>query len=117
MLTVSLNDLRFRAFHGVLKEERVLGNDYVVDCTVVVREPDGVVTNIEDTANYHVIFNIIRAEMATPTNLLETVCMKISDKIHRQIPIATEVSVSIKKMHPPIKDFIGNSSVKWVKRF
>lgn len=117
MLTVSLNELRFRAYHGVLKEERVLGNDYIVDCTVEVREPNGIVTGIDQTANYHVMFNIIKTEMAIPSNLMETVCMKIADRMHQSLPLVEKVSISIRKMNPPIKDFIGNSSVKWVKEF
>ena len=117
MVTVQLQNLLFNAFHGIHEEEKILGNEYVVNASVEFEEGDEVIEHINDTVNYAVIYNIIKKRMSIPTPLLETVVMETGIEIHRVFPHLKFISISVKKMHPPIEAMQGAAEVKWEKEF
>ena len=117
MITVELSNLLFNAFHGIYEEEKMLGNEYVVNVSVAFVEKDTVIEHIHDTVNYAVIYNIIKKRMSIPTALLETIAMQIGNEIHTIYPHLKSISISIKKMHPPIEGMQGAAEVKWQKEF
>ena len=73
--------------------------------------------HINDTVNYEAIYNIIKERMNIPTPLLETVVMETGNKIHHAFPGLKRISISIKKMHPPIEGMQGAAEVSWHKEF
>ncbi|MEO9022035.1 MAG: dihydroneopterin aldolase [Ginsengibacter sp.] len=117
MITVHLSDLLFNSFHGIHEEEKILGNDYIVDTSVEFYETSEVISHIHDTVNYVTIYNIIKERMSIPTPLLETVAMEIGNSIHLEFPLLKSIVISIKKMRPPIESIIGNVGVTWEKQF
>lgn len=117
MITVQLNQLIFNAFHGIHEEERILGNEYVVDASVDFHEKDEVISHINDTVNYAIIYDIIKKRMSIPTPLLETIVMEIGNEIHKEFPDLKSISISVKKMHPPIESMQGAAKVCWHKEF
>lgn len=117
MIQVHLNDLRFHAFHGIHPEERVLGNEYIVQVSAGFHEKSGVIHSIADTVNYTDLYDIVLERMNVPTPLLETVIMEIGEEIHREFPFLRSLSISIRKAHPPIEGFIGSAEVTWQKEF
>ena len=117
MITVQLNDLLFNAFHGIHEEEKILGNEYIVDASLEFDEKKDTILHINDTINYAVIYSIIRKKMIVPTPLLETLVMDIGNEIHLQFPFSKSITISIKKMYPPIESMQGSAVVKWHKEF
>jgi len=117
MITVQLQNLRFNSFHGIHEEERILGNDYIIDASVEFHEESHVIASIHKTINYTDLYNIIRERMNVPTPLLETVVMDIGNEIHNEFPQLRSISISIKKMHPPIEGMQGIAGVNWQKQF
>jgi dihydroneopterin aldolase len=117
MVTVRLHNLIFNAYHGIHEEEKVLGNEYIVNAAFEFHETDEVIVHIGDTINYEVIYNIIRERMSIPTPLLETVVMETGYKIHRAFPDLKTIAISVKKMHPPIEGMQGAAEVSWHKEF
>lgn len=117
MVTVQLNNLSFLAYHGVHKEEKILGNTYLLDCLVNFPETCEVIESIEETINYTTLFTIIKERMAIPSILLETVVMDIGKQIHSAFPEVTSISISIKKMHPPLQGMSGTTGVTWQKEY
>lgn len=117
MITISLNDLKFKAYHGIHEEEKILGNDYIVDCFVQLAEEASIVQHLDETIDYKALFDLIKEQMDIPTPLLETLCMKTGTLIHEAFPQITSVSISVKKLLPPIKGFVGSSSVTWNKEY
>src|ERR1035437_1914803 len=107
MITVHLHNLQFNSFHGIHEEEKILGNEYIIDASVEFHEELGVVTSIHDTINYVYIYNIIRERMNVPTPLLETVVMEIGNEIHNEFPQIRSINISLKKMFPPIEGIRG----------
>lgn len=117
MITVSLNDLKFKAYHGIHEEEKILGNDYIVNCSVQLPVETSVVQHLHETIDYKEFFDLIKKQMSIPTPLLETLCMKTGNLIHETFPKIKSVSISVQKLHPPIKGFVGSSTVRWDKEY
>lgn len=117
MITVHLHNLLFNGFHGILEEERILGNEYIVDAALEFHESTDVIIHINDTINYTSIYNLIKKRMAIPTPLLETIVMEIGNQIHTEHPLLKSIHISIKKLHPPVEGMQGAAGVSWEKQF
>ncbi|MDQ2719776.1 MAG: dihydroneopterin aldolase [Bacteroidota bacterium] len=117
MITVQLHNLLFNGFHGIHEEERILGNEYIIDASLEFHESAEVITHIDDTINYEPIYNFIKKRMSIPTPLLETIVMEIGNEIHAEYPMLKSINISIKKLHPPIEGIQGAAGVSWEKQF
>lgn len=117
MITVQLHQLLFHAYHGVHEEEKVLGNEYMVDCSVQFYQSGEVITHINETINYAFVYEVIKKRMSIPTQLLETVAMEIGNEIIRNYKDLKTIDISIRKMHPPIEGIRGSVGVSWHKKF
>lgn len=116
-LTISLNNVRFRAFHGLHPEERQKGNDFVVNMQVSYQPDAGIITSLDDTIDYAVLFDIINTTMQQPVDLLETLVQNIVHAAHQKFPQLKEITVSVEKLNPPIDKFSGSATVKYSKQF
>lgn len=117
MITVQLHNLLFNAFHGIHDEEKILGNKYIVDADLEFHERHEVIEHIDETVNYAQVYDIIKSKMRIPTPLLETVVMQTGNEIHQKFPEVKSISISIKKMNPPIEGLQGFAQVCWHKQF
>lgn len=117
MIKVQLHQLKFNSFHGIHEEEKILGNDYVIDASVEFHEITSVITSIHETINYAEIYRIIKLRMEIPTPLLETILMEIGNQIHERFPQLRSINISIRKMHPPIEGIEGSAVVSYHKEF
>jgi dihydroneopterin aldolase len=117
MVRVQLHNLLFKAFHGIHDEEKILGNDYSVDAAVEFHERDEVIEHIHETIDYATVYDIIKKRMGIPTPLLETIAMKAGNDIHHQFPDLKSITISIKKINPPIEGLQGFAEVCWHKEF
>ncbi len=111
MFSIHLHNLEFFAHHGLLESEKEKGNDFIVDCTIEMEEPKNRIAKLKQTIDYVVVYHRIKERMATPTPLLETLVQLILDDIFATQPLAQKATVSIKKMRPPIDNFIGQVGV------
>jgi len=101
--TIKINRLRLRAFHGVMEQERIIGNTFEV--TVHIRcNVDLAISsdNIDATINYAEIIETIKKEMSIPSKLLEHVAGRIQKAITNQYPSIIGGSITIAKLTPPI---------------
>lgn len=113
---VYIRNVRMHAYHGVLPQERVVGNDYVVN--LEVDYPIGVACdtdNVADTMNYAVAAEVIRREMCVQSNLLEHVANRIADAIIKVFPLTERVMVDIEKIAPPMSVDCDGAGVRIVK--
>jgi 7,8-dihydroneopterin aldolase/epimerase/oxygenase len=112
LFTISLNNVRFRAYHGIHPEERQKGNDFVVNMQVKYI-PAVKVTSLDETIDYVSLFQIINATMQQPVDLLETLVQAIAHAVHKQFPVIKEITVSVEKLNPPIDKFTGTTEVSY----
>ena len=58
---IVLQDLRFHAYHGVLPQERLTGNDYVVNLRIGYDIGDAMLSDdVNDTLNYAEVYQLVR---------------------------------------------------------
>ena len=112
-LTILLNNVRFRAFHGLYPEERKKGNDFVVNLEVSYRAPQEAVTDLGQTIDYASLFRIIDKLMQQPVDLLETLVQRIAEDTRQQFPQVFRIRVSMEKLNPPIDGFEGSAAVRF----
>jgi dihydroneopterin aldolase len=55
--------------------------------------------------------------MSHPSGLLEQICVELADHIRKEFPFVKEVLISIKKLNPPIENFVGTVGTTLRKRF
>lgn len=116
MITIHLHNLLFHAYHGIYKEEKVLGNDFEVNADITFNENEKVI-HLKDTIDYVTIHGIIKKVMDIPTPLLETVVQKMTEEIKIFDERITSAKVNIKKLNPAITNFNGTVGVSYYKVF
>lgn len=102
--TIELIGLRIFAHHGVDPQETKIGNDFEV--TVRLRfDPEAPMRTdrLDLTLNYAELTQIVETEMAFPSKLLENVAFRIYQNINHRYPHITGGSISIYKLHPPVR--------------
>ncbi len=113
MISIHLQNLQFKAFHGLYAEEKVLGNIFEVNLTVKYQPEILPIINIDQTINYQNLFEIVEKRMNVATELLETLVTLISNDIETAFPYIRHIEISITKKNPPIKGFNGNVAVSF----
>lgn len=107
-LEVSLRDARFFAYHGVLEQEQLIGNEFIVDTSAWVdisQEeplPQAVNDNINDTVSYADLYEIVERRMKSPCRLIEHLAALIIEDAKSRWSNINKIAVTIKKAAPPI---------------
>ncbi len=116
MLTIHLHQLKFFAYHGLYEDEKKTGNNFEMDVDVVADIP-AAVTKLEHTVDYAVLYQLIESRMKQPTALLETLVHDLAEKLHAHDNRIKTISIRIKKLSAPIKNFNGVVGVTYKKDF
>ena len=116
MFAIHLNNLQFYAHHGIHEEETLLGNTFELNATVSFEQTENVLA-LEQTINYVDVYEVIRQYMGTPEPLLETLLQQMAEAIYELDKRIRTISLSIKKLHPPLNNFSGNLGVSYTKDF
>lgn len=100
---IYLRNVRFHAFHGVLPQEGIVGNDYLVNLVLDYDFSSAMKTdNLEGTLNYAEVYQKVREEMVTPSKLLEHVAGRIAHRLFSDFPEIQKLQLSITKVNPPM---------------
>lgn len=100
---IYLRNVRFHAFHGVLPQEGIVGNDYLVNLVLDYDFSSAMKTdNLEGTLNYAEVYQKVREEMAVPSKLLEHVAGRIVHRLFSDFPEIQKLQLSITKVNPPM---------------
>lgn len=100
---ICLKGLRFHGYHGVMEQERKVGNDYIVDVKMLYDVTKAMKTdNVEDTLNYAVAYDIVKQEMEIPSHLLENVAYRIANKLGEKFPHIVSIEIRVTKTNPPM---------------
>ena len=100
---ISLRNVRFHAFHGVMPQERKVGADFLVNLRVGYPLEQAMQSDeVSDTLNYAALYEVVKAEMMQPSNLLEHVAGRIADAIVKRFPQVTSIDLDLTKQNPPM---------------
>lgn len=115
---VYIRDMRLYAYHGVLPEENVIGNEYIVNAKVGCNRTDTFESDsIDDAMDYSKLADIIKHEMETPSKLLEHVADRIRKAVLSTFADVESVSIDIRKLVPPMGCICDGAGVvlEWEK--
>lgn len=105
MGVISISGLRLTGRHGVLDQERIVGNEFEINIELVVpiSERAMLTDSIDDTVNYAEVVQIAKHEMSVPSKLIEAVAGRIKNAIIARYGAVVEAgSITISKLAPPI---------------
>ena len=111
--TITLDSLRFYAYHGAEPQEAIVGSWYTVDITIKADATDAILNdNLSGTINYAKVTEIIKQQMETRSALLEHVAGRIVQSLFENFSKMTEVTVRVSKEKPPVGIPCNKASVE-----
>lgn len=100
---ITLREVRFHAFHGVMPQERKVGADFTVTLRVKADLSRPVFSDdVADTLNYAALYDILKREFAQPSRLLEHVAGRIGQAVFGSFPQVQAVDITLTKLNPPM---------------
>lgn len=109
---ITIEEMKFYAFHGHYREEQIVGNHFLVDLEI---ETDmsraGESDRLEDAVDYQIAFRVVKSEMEKKSFLLENIATRILDALYDSLPGIASATVRIRKMNPPMGGNIGSVGV------
>lgn len=101
--SIFLDEVRFHAFHGVMPQERAVGADFTVWLKVgynfvKAAESDELI----DTISYADLYEVVRAEMDKPSQLLEHVALRIVKAVAARWHRIDTIDLRLAKDNPPM---------------
>jgi len=100
-----LKGLQFKkAYHGFYEQERKDGNHFEVDVFICANFKNaGSNDTLDKTINYEEICHIVKSVMEGPSKMLiETLAKTIGDKLFHSLPKAQKITISLRKLAPPL---------------
>lgn len=111
--------MTFHGYHGVLKEEKVLGQKFVVDVAMsTCMRAAGVSDDLGDTVDYARAFDLVRSEVEgeTSRDLIECVSARVAEALLREFPAVADVRVGVHKPHVAVTGVLGSLGVEIFRR-
>jgi len=109
---IQIENMEFYSFHGHFKEERIVGNKFLVDLAVETdMKTPSESDNLKDAVNYQRLYEIVKEQMDFKSHLLEHIAGRILDAIYAEMEGITKATVKVSKMNPPMGGKIGSVSI------
>lgn len=109
---VKLESMTFHSYHGCLERERTDGNTFCVDLQYDYPMQEAAETDeLSKAIDYSTIYDLVKAQMGIPSNLLENVAWRILEAIKEDFPQITSAEVTVTKFNPPLNGPVKSSSV------
>ncbi len=110
---IQLRDLRFLANHGVLKEEKTLGQRFDIDIDLYLNLTQAGLTDVlTETINYAEIYELIENEVTGKCyDLIEKLCYRLVCLVLSYDVRIQEAQVTVKKPQAPIKGHFDCAAV------
>jgi 7,8-dihydroneopterin aldolase/epimerase/oxygenase len=115
---INIRGISCYGYHGVLSEERVLGQRFVVNLRLYLDVSRAAATDdVRDTVNYAEVYQQVKQIVeGQPKNLLETLAETIAKQLLEKFQLLEGVSVEVEKPSAPIPGTFESVSV-WVERW
>lgn len=114
MMEIRLTNIRVFGYHGVLEEERRLGQRFEID--VAFRLPPGHRVHDDDlssTVDYSAVYaRVMTLAQGEPFRLIESLADAIAQRLLADFPLIHEIDVEVRKPAAPISGPLDHASVK-----
>ncbi|MDR0507933.1 MAG: dihydroneopterin aldolase [Dysgonamonadaceae bacterium] len=103
MQYIELKGMIFYAYHGVMEQERKVGNTFTVDLKLHADLSEAIQTDrLENTINYAEVYNIVKEELAIPSQLLEHLAGRVVKHLKQKFPVIISAEIRLAKLNPPV---------------
>ena len=104
--------MRFYAYHGVFPQEQRVGNQFVVELTFWADVAGSIHSDeLEETISYADVYEVVKAEMAIPSRLLEHVVGRISERLFATFPRIQRLTLTLSKCNPPFPGEVQSAAI------
>ncbi|MBR5706574.1 MAG: dihydroneopterin aldolase [Bacteroidaceae bacterium] len=111
--TITLDSLRFYAYHGAEPQEAIVGAWYTVDIDMKADVTDAILNdNLSGTINYAQVAETVKQQMEIRSALLEHVAGRIAQSLFEKYSKITELTVRVNKEKPPVGIPCSQASVE-----
>ena len=111
--TIMMNGLRFHSRIGVAEQERIVGNDFLVDVSMTVSSDGFVSEDIATTISYADAYETVSRVMQHEWLLLESAGRQCADELRRRWPAIQSCKFKITKLSVPISGIDGTCAVEY----
>ena len=110
---IKLIDQRFHSLIGLYPEERIEGNDMVVDLWVEFPATRFKSEELSTGISYADMYDIVKEEMDKEWLLLESIAIEIMDRMKGRWPFILHGWIRIEKVNPPIEGMKGICGIEY----
>jgi 7,8-dihydroneopterin aldolase/epimerase/oxygenase len=112
MNKILVEGIKVYAYHGCLEEEGKIGTNYIVDVTMETDFTEAAKTDdLKKTIDYVTVYNIVKAEMAIRSKLIEQVGQRIADRLIKEFSTLKKLEVKVTKLNPPMHGDVERVSI------
>jgi dihydroneopterin aldolase len=109
---IQIENMEFYSFHGHFREERIVGNKFLVNLTIETdMNAPAQSDNLRDAVNYQRAYEIVKQQMEIKSYLLENIAGRILDAIFSEMKGILKATIKVSKLNPPMGGKIGSVSV------
>mgnify|MGYP003691922883 FL=1 len=114
---VKVTDLLVYGYHGCLKEESIIGSEYLINIKAWTNIQKAAKSDsLVDAVDYVLLSNLAKDEMKKRANLLENVVERIVDKSLRASYNIKKIRVCVAKLNPPTDSDAKSVSVSLTRK-
>ena len=114
---VKVTDLLVYGYHGCLKEESIIGSEYLINIKAWTNIQKAAKSDsLVDAVDYVLLSNIAKGEMKKRANLIENVVERIVDKSLRASSNIKKIRVCVAKLNPPTDSDAKSVSVSLTRK-
>ncbi len=100
---IYIKDMHFWSHHGVMPQERTVGCEYTVTLRIYCPLEKAMASDdVAHTVNYAEVYDTVKAQMSTPSNLLEHAAARIAQALFSRFSTITSISIDLRKTNPPM---------------
>lgn len=109
---ILMENMSFYGYHGVLKEEKILGQKFFIDAVLCLPlEKAGETDDLSFSVNYGAVYEIIK-EIVTKERfaLIEALAERVCREILSSYPLVQKILLRVKKPEAPVEgifDYFG----------
>ncbi len=109
---IILSNIRTYSYHGCMDEEEKIGAEFITDVKVKTNMQKAAKTDdLSQGLDYTRLNEIVIEEMKKRSKLMETVALRIINRILQEFKIVRKVEVKVTKLNPPVGGNIEAVSV------
>lgn len=112
IVTISIEGMEFKAYHGCYELEKVVGNRFRVDVSIDAEVGDAARKDaLNETVNYLSVYELVAVQMKQNSDTIENVAYRIADSLKKDFEKISSVTVKVSKLAPPLGGKVERVSV------